>query len=138
MEKKRKPIQIYAMLVNVVAIIAFLIAGTSVVASLIDRGNPIYAGYSQVDLSSFDKYKMDVLQSTTKEAAYIPTDEEISNMFEAAKQDKVNQVMHRTYRDIIVSVITIIVSVLLFGSHWWLMKKHEEWFRVSHLVCLIL
>lgn len=126
MEKRRKPIQIYAMLVNVVAIIAFLIAATSVVAALIDRGNPIYAGYSQVDLSSFDKYKMDVLKTTTKEASYIPSDEEISNMFEAAKQDKINQVMHRTYRDIIVSVITIIVSAFLFGSHWWLMKKYEE------------
>lgn len=126
MEKKRKPIQIYAMLVNVVAIIAFLIAGTAVVSAVIDRGNPIYAGWSQIDLSSFDKYKMDVLKSTSKDAAYIPTDEEIRNMYEAAKQDHINKVMHRTYRDIIVSVITIVISLLLFAAHWWLMKKYND------------
>ena len=126
MEKRRKPIQIYAMLVNVVAIIAFLIAGTVVVSAVIDRGNPIYAGWSQIDLSSFDKYKMDVLKATSKEAAYIPTDEDILRMYEAAKQDHINKVMHRTYRDIIVSTITIVVSILLFGSHWWLMRKYDS------------
>ena len=126
MEKKRKPIQIYAMLVNVVAIIAFLIAVTAVVSAVIDRSNPLYAGYSQVDLSSFDKYKMDVLKATAKEAVYIPTDDDIKRMYEAAKQDKINQIMHRTWRDIIVSSITIIVSVLLFASHWWLMRKYDD------------
>lgn len=126
MEKRRKPIQIYAMLVNVVAIIAFLIAGTVVVSAVIDRGNPIYAGWSQIDLSSFDKYKMDVLKATSKEAAYIPTDEEIQRMYEAAKQDHINKVMHRTYRDIIVSTITIVVATLLFGSHWWLMRRYDS------------
>lgn len=126
MEKRRKPIQIYAMLVNVVAIIAFLIAGTVVVSAVIDRGNPLYAGWSQIDLSSFDKYKMDVLKSTSKEAAYIPSDEEINRMYEAAKQDHINKVMHRTYRDIVVSVITIFISLLLFGSHWWLMRKYDS------------
>ena len=126
MEKKRKPIQIYAMIVNIVAIIAFLIAGSSAVSALIDRGNPLYAGYAQVDLSSFDKYKLDVLKSTAKEAAYIPSDEEISKMYEAAKQDKINRVMHQSYRNLIVSSLTIFVAILLFGSHWWLMKKYDE------------
>lgn len=126
MEKKRKPIQIYAMLVNVIAIIAFLIAVTAAISSMIDRSNPLYAGYSQVDLSSFDKYKMDVLKATAKDAVYIPTDAEILKMYDAAKQDKINQVMHRSWREIIVSSITIIVSLILFGSHWWLMKKYED------------
>ena len=126
MEKKRRTIQIYAMLVNVVAIIAFLIAATAVVSSVIDRGNPLYAGWSQIDLSSFDKYKLDVLKATTKDATFIPTDEEIKNMYEAAKQDHINKIMHRTYRDIVVTIITIVVSLLLFGIHWWLMKKYSD------------
>lgn len=125
MEKKRKPIQIYAMIVNIVAIVAFLIAGSSAVSALIDRGNPLYTGYSQVDLSSFDKYKLDVLKSTAKEAAYIPSDQEITKMYEAAKQDKINRVMHQSYRNLIVSGLTIVVAILLFGSHWWLMKKYD-------------
>ncbi len=125
MEKKRRPIQIYAMLVNVVAIIAFLIAGTSAISALIDRGNPLYAGFSRVDLSSFDKYKMDVLKSTSKDAVYIPSDAEILKMYDAAKEDKVNQVMHQSWRNLVVSTITIIVSCILFGIHWWLMRKYD-------------
>lgn len=125
MEKKRRPIQIYAILVNVVSVIAFLIAATSLVSSLIDRGNPLYAGYSQIDLSSFDKYKMDVLGSTTKDAVYVPTDDEIRTMYEAAKTDKINQMMHRSWRDMVVSGIIIVISLILFGSHWWLMKKYD-------------
>jgi hypothetical protein len=126
MEKRRKPIQIYAMVVNIVAIIAFLIAGTAVVSALIDRGNPLYAGYSQIDLSSFDKYKMDALKSTSKDAAFIPTDEEIRRMYDAAREDHINKIMHRTYRDLIVSVLTLIVAITLFGTHWWLMKKYGD------------
>ena len=125
MEKKRRIIQVYAIIVNVVAVITFLISSTSFISSMIDRTNPLYGGYSQVDLSSFEKYKMDVLKSTTKEAAYIPTDKEIKDMYESAKTDKINKVMHNSFRDMIVSGVVVFVAVILFGFHWWLMKKYE-------------
>lgn len=126
MEKRRKPIQIYAMIVNVVAIIAFLIAGTSAISALIDRSNPLYAGYSQVDLSSFEKYKSDILANVSKDAAFVPSDDDIMKMYEAAKQDKINKVMHVSNRNIMVSSITLIVSVILFATHWWLMRKYGD------------
>ena len=94
MEKKRNIIQVYAIIVNVVAIITFIIAITSHISALIDRNDPLYASYSKVDLSSFEKYKMDVLKSTRKDDAFIPTDEQIRDMFDAAKTDRVNKVQH--------------------------------------------
>ena len=62
----------------------------------------------------------------TKEAAYIPTDDDILRMYEAAKAEQINQMLHISYRDIIVSTITVVISLLLFGSHWWLLKKYSQ------------
>ena len=126
MEKKRNIIQVYAIIVNVVAVITFIIAATSFIAALIDRSDPLYGGYSQIDLSSFEKYKMDVLKSTTKEDAFIPSDEEIRGMYDAAKTDRINKVMHESFRTLVVSGVILVVSLLLFGFHWWLAKKYDN------------
>ncbi|MEN8248736.1 MAG: hypothetical protein ABFS32_07370 [Bacteroidota bacterium] len=126
MEKKRRLIQVYAIIVNVVAVITFIIAATSFISSMIDRADPLYGGWSKADLSSFEKYKMDVLKSTTKEAAYVPTDEEIRGMYEAAKTFKINEILHRSYRDMVVSGVIIAVALILFGVHWSIMKKYES------------
>ncbi|RLD20327.1 MAG: hypothetical protein DRI71_10520 [Bacteroidetes bacterium] len=126
MEKKRKVIQVYAIVVNVVAVITFIIAATSFISAIIDRSDPFYGGYSQVDLSSFQKYKMDVLKSTTKDGAYIPTDEAIQEMYDAAKADRINKVMHQSFRTMIVSGVIIGIAIILFGSHWWIARKYER------------
>ena len=126
MEKKRNIIQVYAIIVNVVAVITFIIASTSFIAALIDRNDPLYGGYSQIDLSSFEKYKMDVLKSTTKDDAFIPSDEEIRGMYEAATTDKINKVMHESLRTLVVSGVIIGVCIILFGFHWWLAKKYDN------------
>ena len=107
MEKKENIIKVYAIIVNVVAIITFIIAATSLISAVIDRSDPLYAGYTQADLSSFEKYKMDVLKSTQKDDAYIPTDEQIKDMFEAAKTDRINKVQHQSFRTIVVSSVII-------------------------------
>ncbi len=125
MEKKRKIIQVYAVVVNVVAIITFIISATSLISAVIDRNDPLYAGYNNnADLSSFEKYKLDVLSSTSKDAAFIPTDEAIQDMYEAAKADKINKVNHTTFRSIMVSSVIMVFCIFLFGIHWWLIKKY--------------
>ena len=126
MEKKRNVIQVYAIIVNVVAVITFIIAATSFISAVIDRSDPMYGGFSQIDLSSFEKYKMDVLKSTTKDAAYIPSDEAIRDMYDAAKTDKTNKVMHESFRTMVVSGVIIAIAVILFGSHWWIARKYEK------------
>jgi hypothetical protein len=124
MEKKRKIIQVYAIIVNVVVLITFIIATTNLVSALIDRNDPIYAGNNKVDLSSFEKYKLDVLSSTQENAAYIPTDETIFEMYDSAKTDRINRVNHQTFRTFMVSSVILGLCIILFGFHWWLAKKY--------------
>lgn len=126
MEKKRKTIQVYAIIVNVVAIVTFLISTTSLLSAVIDRNDPLYAGYSNIDLSSFEKYKMDVLKSTEKGDAYIPTDQVIKDMYAAAKEDKIKRMNHQTFRTIMVSSVAITVAIFLFLFHWNLAKKYDS------------
>lgn len=128
MEKKRKVIQVYAIIVNIVAIIAFLIAMTTFVSAIISRSNPMYVqtGWQEEDLSSFQKYKMDVLKSTKEGDAYIPSDTEIETMYDAALEEKVNTVMHRTWKDMVVSGIIVVISIIFFISHWIIMKKYDK------------
>jgi hypothetical protein len=85
MEKKRNIIQVYAVIVNVVVIITIIISLTGLISAFIDRSAPLYASWDQQDLSSFEKYKLEVLKTTTEESAYIPTDEEIRGMYDSAK-----------------------------------------------------
>lgn len=126
MEKKRNVIQVYAIIVNVVVIITIIISLTGLISAFIDRSAPLYASWDQQDLSSFEKYKLEVLKTTTEESAYIPTDEEIRGMYDSAKQERIDKVMHRTYRDIVVSSVIIGISFVLLAFHWWLIKKYNK------------
>jgi hypothetical protein len=123
MEKKHKIMQVYAVIICVVAVITFLISVTSIVSAFIDRSDPIHAWRSEVKLSSFENFKMDVLKSTQKDQAYIPDDTVILKMYESAKNDKILNVMHRTNNTITVSAIVIVICLFLFISHWILLKK---------------
>lgn len=126
MDKKRNIIQVYAIIVNIVAIITFIIALSSLVSALIDRSDPLYtSSYSQTDLSSFEKYKLDVLNQTDKDATYIPDDDTIHKMYEDAKIEKINKVEHQSYRTIMVSSLIIGFCIILFIFHWWLAKKYS-------------
>jgi len=124
MEKKRKIIQVYAVIVNVVAIITFIIATTSLISAVIDRNAPLYTSHG-ADLSSFEKYKLDVLSSTQKDAAFLPTDDSIRKMYESAKEDRINRVNHESFRTITVSSVIILICIILFSFHWWLVRKHS-------------
>ncbi|MCK5855982.1 MAG: hypothetical protein KAG64_00740 [Bacteroidales bacterium] len=126
MEKKRKVIQIYSIIVCIVAIITFIISLSILVSSIIDLGNPIYSGYSKLDLSSFQNYKMEVMKSVDKEQAYIPDDQTIKEMYEAARNDKINKVLHNSKSNIIVTSILILFCIILFFTHWRMIKKYNS------------
>ncbi len=123
MEKKQKVIQIYAIIICIIAVITIIISVTSLVSAIIDQGDPLYAGRYEMKLASFENFKMDALKSTQKDQAYIPDDQTLQKMFEAAKNDKIRLVQHQSYRTIIVSSLIIAISSVLFGVHWWLMRK---------------
>jgi len=126
MERKKTVLQTYAMVVKVVAIIAFMISLASLISAIIDRNNPLYAGYSNVDLSSYEKYKLDVLKSVKDDDTYIPADSTITKMYEAARTEKINKVNFESYRSIMVSTVVILISIILFLTHWFISRSHPE------------
>jgi|LGVF01.1.fsa_nt_gb predicted PurR-regulated permease PerM len=132
MEKKQKIIQIYAVIISVIAVITILISLSTLISSYIDKSDPlsveIYSNKNQASLASFENFKMDILKSTQKDQAYIPDDKTIQKMYDEAKAAKIKVVEHRANSGITVSAIIMIIAVILFGSHIWLMKrtKHVE------------
>lgn len=123
MEKKQKAIQVYAIIICIISVITILISLSSLVSALIDRGDPLYANNYALNLTSFENFKMEVLKSTQKDQAYIPNDQTLHKMYEDAKADKINLTKHQTHRTIVVSSLITFFCIILFGTHWWIIKK---------------
>ena len=131
MEKTQRIAQIYGYLVCLVAVITFLISITQLVNSLIDLGDPIHAGWtpeSAPSLASYENYKMDILKSTSKQtdsvtAAYIPDEQTLKVMYQAARDNKIQLEKHRAVRAIIIHGLLVLICVVLFVSHWRWMSK---------------
>jgi len=128
MEKKRKVSQVYGLIVCIVAIITFIICISILVTSILDRSAPLYSnmGYSKTDLSSFENFKMDKLKSVAKDQAYIPNNDELKQAYEDAKTEKINKVLHNTLTSIIVSSIIIVICLVLFFTHWRMIRKEKD------------
>ena len=126
MEKKRKVIQVYAIIVCIVAIITFIISVSILVSAIINRSDPLLSGYSKTDLSSFENYKMEVLRSIEKDQAYIPDDATIKQMYESAKDEKIRKVLHESLNSIVVTSILIVICIILFITHWWMIRKYNK------------
>jgi hypothetical protein len=135
MEKSKKiGAQIYGYIICVVAVITFLICTTSMINAIMNLSDPIHSGWNPVgtpSLASYEIYKMDVLkttknENTTTQTSFVPDDQTLRAMYDAAKADKIQSVKHESNKEIIVSVILILISVTLFVSHWRLIRKMSK------------
>jgi hypothetical protein len=126
MEKKTKIPQVYGYAVCIVAIITVLISVTTLINSVIDASDPLYAWGDDQRLSSFENFKVDALKSGKDEASYVPNDETLRVMYEDAKNHKIRRVKHQTTKSMIVSSILIVISVTLFIIHWRWMRKVDK------------
>jgi len=131
MEKPQKMAQIYGYLVCLVAVITFLICIASLISAILDLSDPLHAGWTPAgtpSLASYENYKADILKSAPAgdEAAkisYIPDNQTLRAMFEAAKNDKIQSVRHDSNRTIIINSILLIICFALFITHWRWMRK---------------
>jgi len=153
-EKSSKVVgQIYGYFICLTAIILFLTSVQSIVGSLVDLGNPKYAAdLAGSSLESFEKYKMNVLNSLyaakekdkekekgkgtgtadggpaegVKSAApsYVPDDTGLRAMYEAEKTIKFDSARHVEWRRIVENGLMGLLSAALFVIHWlWLRKR---------------
>lgn len=132
MEKSQKVgAQIYGYAVCLVAVITFLISVSTLVNAILDLGDPLHAGWNPPEapsLASFENYKMDILRSmpaseSGSQASYVPDDETLKGMYEAAKNDKIQSSQHSSMRNVMIGGILMVVCIILFITHWRWMKK---------------
>ena len=149
MEKSSKVVgQIYGYFICLTAIILFLTSVQSIVGSLVDLGNPKYAAdLAGSNLESFEKYKMNILNSLhagngtdgakdkaadggpaegVKSAApsYVPDDTGLRAMYEAEKTIKFDSARHVEWRRIVENGLMVLLSAALFVIHWlWLRRR---------------
>lgn len=122
---KKSIYQIYAGVICVVAVITFLICISTVFASFIDYLDPLNSSRTEISLSSFEYFKMDLLKTTTKDQFYIPSDVEIQKMYDAAKEQHLEGLHHRIIKSFAVNGLAIVLSLLLFFTHWRLLNRSE-------------
>jgi hypothetical protein len=131
MDKSQKiGTQIYGYTVCLVAVITFLIAITSLMNAMIDLNDPLHSGWNpqgSPSLASFENYKMDVMKFSPKgdanTASYVPGDQTLRTMYEAAKSDKIQSVTHQANRSFIIGGMLIIICGALFILHWQWMRR---------------
>ena len=123
---KKSIFQTYAIVICIVAIVAFLISISNFVSSFIDYLDPLNSSRTEISLSSYEYFKMDLLKTTTKEQFYIPNDDEIQNMYESAKNQHLLRINHRIFRSFAVNGLVIILGIILFMTHWKIVKKYES------------
>ena len=135
MEKSQKVgAQIYGYAVCIVAVITFLISITSLVNAFIDLQDPIHVlgwGPPGPSLASYENYKMDILKSSQKgdesvQTSYVPDDQTLRAMYEAARADRIQSVKHQSNKSIIVGSLLILICLILFVTHWrWVRKLNK-------------
>ena len=133
MEKPHRMAQIYGYTVCLVAVITFIICISNIIPSIMDLSDPLHAGASfqftgTPSLASYENYKMDILKSAKSDdqkigTNYIPDDKTLRSMYEAAKADRINQNNHSSIRTIVVSGLIILISIVLFITHWLWMRR---------------
>lgn len=132
MEKSQKIVQVYGYTVCLVALITFIITVTTLVNAMLDKSDPLHYGWTSPEapsLASYENYKMDVLKSgknsndATRAQSYVPDENTIRKMYDSAKQDKIDSALHDINKTTIVSSLVLILSIAIFLTHWFWMKK---------------
>lgn len=135
MEKKQRIPLVYGYAICLVAVITFIICVGIMVSAIIDMGDPIHAGFypqNAPSLASYENYKMDILKaqngsSAETKANFIPDDATLKAMYVAARADKIANQKHEAKKEIMVNSLLIIISCLLFITHWvWMQKLPKE------------
>ena len=125
MEKRSKAPQIYGYAVCLVAVITLIFAISAIIFAMMDLGDPLYAGnnYNKASIASFENYKMDILKSQTEKETWAPDDATLLAMYESEKDDRIRRVKHDSMRSIYINSVLILISLILFLTHWIWMRR---------------
>ena len=126
-EKSQKIQMVYGYAVCLVAVITLLISVTSMVNALMDLTDPMSAyrtnGKDAPSLASFENYKVDIIKATDPAHELNLDDPTLRSMYDAAKNDAIAKVKHRSMRSVIVNSLIILICIVLFTTHWIWMRR---------------
>lgn len=133
MEKSNRMIQVYGYIICIVAIITFLITVSGSIHAFIDLSDPESSIPGDIRsekprLASFEIYQMDVMTEFKSsdgkvDASLIPDEATLRAMYDAAKADRIQYQVHNARQDLIANGIVMLISILLFITHWTWMKR---------------
>ncbi|HUU28821.1 MAG TPA: hypothetical protein VM123_13505 [archaeon] len=134
MDKQHKITQLYGYAVCLVTVITFLISVSSFVGAIFDLSDPMHGGYypGGPSLASFENYKMDILKAPQQgqqasATAYVPDDQTLKAMYEAAKADRIQTVKLRAQRTLAADILIVALCIALFTFHWrWMRRLARE------------
>ncbi len=126
-EKSQKIQMVYGYAVCLVAVITLLISVTSMVYALMDLTDPMnsYRTYGKdvPSLASFENYKVDIIKATDPAHELNLDDATLRSMYDAAKNDAIAKVKHKSMSSVIVNSLVLLISIILFTSHWMWMRR---------------
>jgi len=137
MDKSNRIAQLYGYTVCLVAVLTFLISGSSFIESAMQRSAPLSGerfGYNALDYSSFETWKATregpaaIFNRDANAAARPPEpDSVLRPRYEAMRASAIENGRVRATQSMIQSGFTILVAIALFVTHWtWLRKQRAN------------
>ena len=95
---------------------------------MINKTDPLQSTYDSQNLATFEVYKLEQTKSfNVKEGELkkeLPSDQELRKIYEDTRKTKIDRVVFDSNKTIIVSSILIVLSILLFWTHWNIARKN--------------
>jgi hypothetical protein len=128
MEKVKSFTHIYGYIVCIVSVSVFLTSVTSLVNAVINKTDPFQSIYDTQNLTTFEVYKLEQIKSFNvregEQKKELPNDQALRKIYEDTRQAKIDRVVFESNKSIIVSSILIVLSIILFWTHWNIARKN--------------
>ena len=127
MERSGRAWQWYGYAVCLTAVITGLICISGVINNAFDLASPLAGERADGVLTSFEAYKATrdsrAPSSDQRERADTLTEEVLRGRYEALRADRLAQRTFRAKKQLVTSLVLLIVAVALFATHWrWLRR----------------
>jgi hypothetical protein len=122
-----KVVHFYGYSVCLIAVVSFLVSVSALAGAVVEWSDPLHSidvtGYPQRSLASFDTYKMDLLNPPyggpqSNAPRYVPDDDTLRRMYDAAMADRIRSVRLRLRRALVGDGLIALLAAGLFVGHW--------------------
>ena len=124
-EKPNRIAQLYGYTVCLLAVVIALVTFTSILSSVVERGNPLQNEYSfGVTLTSFEAYKATyerervAFPRDTPAPADTASDATLRQRYDALVADRITSTQFRTTKSLLTNGVLLVIALLLFAFHW--------------------